>query len=178
MEPLNAKERNRSIIRFTLIQGAIAVLLFLLFFIGFTYPKKVKQQQIAKMNELNNFKQQLFVLTDLVKSLTPKIDSIATSKDDLSRTKLENAIDAQFQTEMARIPELEKQVIITDFLDAVKALILQTKGISSNLAKLNAGASGNVSKAFHENTVLDLKKQINELEGEYNDLKKLHSQCD
>jgi hypothetical protein len=178
MEPLNSSERNRSLIRFALIQGCFFVLLGLLFFIGFSYPDKVKQEQIDKMDELYTFRQQLFIITQLVKELSPKVDSLATSNNSLTRSKLEAALDSKIDNEISRLPKFDKESPVADFLTGLKELLSQAKIVAINYAKLNADQGDMVTRAAHESAILDYKGQIQKLDEANSKLELQLMQCE
>jgi hypothetical protein len=175
MEPLNSKAREKAVIKFTLWQGLLVVSLLLLIFLSFNFPQLVRKEQLRKVKNVNEFKQNLYVFSGLIADLVLKSDSIISAKDDLSRSKLEAAYDLSISKAESQLTLSENDLILSEFNKNLNALFRQTKIISSNSSKMANGLDGTISKAEHQNVILEKNSAISDLESK---IKKLESKLE
>jgi hypothetical protein len=178
MEPLNSKAREKAVIKFTLWQGLLVVSLLLLIFLSFNFPQLVRKEQLRKVKNVNEFKQNLYVFSGLIADLVLKSDSIISAKDDLSRSKLEAAYDLSISKAESQLTLSENDLILNEFSKNLNALLRQTKIISSNSSKIANGLDGTISKAAHENALLEKNREISDLKDEITKLNKKLSECE
>lgn len=171
MEPLNYKERDQKIIKFTLLMAGLVLVLLALFFSSFKFPSSASKQQIERAIEVTEFKKDIYFYTSLIASLTSKSDSIAFSKDELMRRKIE----ASFESELFALNQKRMQAdldpAIKEFTESLNKLFNSLKLISTNSSKLSAGLDGTISKVEHDKAILNKDSKIEELKDDIRTLK-------